>query len=929
MIRPAPMQNFYEQFARITARFPDRLAVEVQRRDRVDGFTYAVLDAMAARTAAWLASAGIARGDRCGLLAENDAHWCAAYLGALRRGAVAVPLDTAYKPGQIATLLGDSGARVMFTSPRYLPAVLEGRELSGRGDVRLVLLHGAAEGVTSFDAFATIDDPTVPPVGPCPSAPGDAAVILYTSGTTSDPKGVVLTHGNLLAERKGALSIVSVTEHDCVLGVLPLFHALAQMANLLLPFSVGARVVFLESVNTTELLRGLAERGVTIFVCVPQFFYLIHQRVMREVTRAAGVKRLVFRALLATNGGLRAVGVNAGRIVFSRVHRVLGGSMRILVTGGSKFDPAIGADLFRLGFNILQAYGLTETSGAATIVRPGDSHLGSVGQALPNAEIRILPTERADDEARDGEVLVRGPIVMAGYFNRPDATTEAIRDGWFHTGDLGRIDSEGRLTITGRKKEIIVLSNGKNIYPEEIEAHYHQSPFIKELCVLGMTRPGEPSAERLYAVVVPDADALREKKVVNTGDLIRFEMEGRSVGLAPPKRVLGYEVWMEPLPRTSTGKLKRFVIERRVQHGAATRAQGPDALVSEKDREWATVPEHAPIVAVIQRAARDGAFARPDANLELDLGLDSMERIELLSELEQRFRARVPEDETHRIFTVRELVESIRSHGSAEGVEEAGSAWGAILATDPPETPDLASLLRPRPLATAFLFLTLKLLVWLSQLVMRVDVSGREHLPPRGPYLISPNHQSYLDSFLVAGTLPLHVFRQLFFVGASEYFATPLTAALARFARVVPVDPDSSLVPAMQAGGFGLRHGKVLVLFPEGERSIDGTVKPFKKGAAILAHHLAAPIVPVAIDGLYAIWPRNRPIRWSRLRPWRRSRVALRFGAPLPAPLVAVTGPSVGGDAPAEPSYSITTARLRETVDAMWRELHADAAPEP
>ena len=927
MIRAAPaMQNFYEQFARVTARFPDRLAVEVQRRERVDGFTYAALDRMAARTAAWLGARGVVRGDRCAVLAENDAHWCAAYLGVLRLGAVAVPLDTAYKASQVATLLNDSGARVMFTSERYLSTVLEGRALAGYPELTVILLHGAAPEVTSFEAFATPTDGAVPPAVACPCAPGDPAVILYTSGTTSDPKGVVLTHGNLLAEREGALSVVSVSERDCVLGVLPLFHALAQMANLLLPFSVGARVVFLESVNTSELLRGLAERGVTIFVCVPQFFYLIHQRVMQEVTRAGTAKRLMFRGLLAANGGLRAVGLNAGRVFFSPVHQVLGESMRILITGGSRFDPAIGADLFRLGFNILQAYGLTETSGAVTLVRGGDSHLGSVGQALPNAEIKVLPPESVDNEAQDGEVLVRGPIVMAGYFNRPDATAAAIRDGWFYTGDLGRLDSQGRLTITGRKKEIIVLSNGKNIYPEEIEAHYRQSPFIKELCVLGLTRPGEPSAERLYAVVVPDTDALREKKVVNTGDLIRFEMEGRSVGLAPPKRVLGYEVWLDPLPRTSTGKLKRFEIERRVQHAAETRAQGSEPTLSAADRDWAALPEVAPIVAVVQRAARGGAIARPDANLELDLGLDSMERIELLSELEQRFRARVPEHESQRIFTVRELVDAIRAHGSAQGGEETASAWATILASDPPETPYLTSLLRPRRFTTLLMFLALRVLLAAMRLVVRLDLSGSEHLPARGPYLISPNHQSYIDSFLVTAALPFHVFRQLFFVGASEYFATPLTSRLARFARVIPVDPDSSLVPAMQAGGFGLRHGKVLVLFPEGERSIDGTVKPFKKGAAILSHHLAAPIVPVALDGLYTLWPRNRPINWQALRPWRRLRVAMRFGAPQPAPVLATAAPASALESMAEPSYAITTARLRDAVEGMWQEIKVDPA---
>ena len=374
---------------------------------------------------------------------------------------------------------------------------------------------------------------------------------------------------------------------------------------------------------------------------------------------------------------------------------------------------------------------------------------------------------------------------------------------------------------------------------------------------------------------------------------------------------------MEPLPRTTTGKLKRFEIERRVQQGAETRAQGSDAPVSDEDREWAALPDVAPIVAVIQRATRGAAAARPDANLELDLGLDSMERIELLSELEQRFRARVPEEESQRIFTVRELVAAIRVHGTASGDEEAASAWGTILASDPPASPYLTSLLDSRSITTALLFVVLRLLIATLRVGVRLDVSGRQHLPARGPYLISPNHQSYVDSFLVVGILPFHVFRQLFFVGASEYFATPLTARLARFARVIPVDPDSSLVPAMQAGAFGLRHGKVLVLFPEGERSIDGTVKPFKKGAAILSHHLSAPIVPVALDGLYPLWPRNRPINWTLLRPWRRARVAVRFGAPV----LAQTAPSDSTDSLAEPSYAITTARLHDAVEGMWRAI--------
>src|SRR5690606_13697986 len=300
------------------------------------------------------------------------------------------------------------------------------------------------------------------------------------------------------AERTAALSVVDVDERDCVLGVLPLFHALALVANLLLPLSIGARIVFLETLNTAELLRALTGRGVTVLACVPQVFYLIHQRITTDVRRAPLSVRGPFRVLLATNARLRRAGLNAGRRLFRRVHQRVGPHLRLMVTGGSRFDPAVGDVLHALGFTILQAYGLTETSGAATLTRPGD-RLDTVGQPLPGVEIRIAPRDGGNENG-DGEVLIRGPIVMQGYFNRdearqgPDGGAEAgtLRDGWLHTGDLGRLDAQGRLTITGRSKDVIVLSSGKNVYPEDVEAVYARSPFIREICVVGLSRPGEP-----------------------------------------------------------------------------------------------------------------------------------------------------------------------------------------------------------------------------------------------------------------------------------------------------------------------------------------------------------------------------------------------------------------------------------------------------
>ena len=656
--------------------------------------------------------------------------------------------------------------------------------------------------------------------------------------------------------------------------MLPLFHALAQMANLLVPLSTGARVVFLETVSSSSLVAALQERAITIFVCVPQFFYLIHQRVMAEISRASLLRRLIFRALLNTSGWCRArLGWNLGRRWFGRVHRVLGGRMRILVTGGSRFDPSIGRDLYDMGFTLLNGYGLTETSGAATAQRSGDAFTTSVGQPLAGVEVRIL----------DDEILIRGPIVMREYFNRPGATAEVLRDGWLQTGDLGSLDQDGRLYITGRKKEIIVLSSGKNLYPEEIEAHYQKSAFVKELCVLGLSRPDEPTAERLHAVIVPDEQALRKRGAVNVRELLRFELEGLSVHLPPHKRILTYEVSLAPLARTTIGKLRRHEIEKAVRERGEVSAAGSARPLSPADEAWLAQPlRQSAIQAIAEMLERDAVH--PDANLELDLGLDSMERVELLTMLEQRAHATVPADVRPGIHSVRQLVEAIEqaTPRTGEAGESRELAWDTILA-ERPDPALLDSLDRGRWFRAVVFFLLIRSVRAAARLLFGFRAQGAANIPRDGAAIITPNHQSFLDGFVVASALPFRALRRIFFVGAAEYYQTRGSRWLARLANIVPVDPDANLVAAMQVSAAGLRSGHVLVLFPEGERTIDGEVKTFRKGAAILASHLRVPIVPAALDGLYAIWPRSRPLDWRRLVPGRTPRVSLRFDAPFSA----------------------------------------------
>ncbi|MGH9803779.1 MAG: 1-acyl-sn-glycerol-3-phosphate acyltransferase, partial [Candidatus Acidiferrales bacterium] len=684
------------------------------------------------------------------------------------------------------------------------------------------------------------------------------------------------------------------------------------------PFTVGARVVFLETLGATELLQALREREATLFACVPQFFYLIHDRVERELAARSWPARTAFRGLLRLNGALRSAGINLGPVFFRPVHRTLGHRMRLLITGGSRFDDAVGRDFYRMGFDLLQAYGLTETSGAATVMRPGKPWTGSVGPALPGVEIKILPRQaEAGEAAADGEVLIRGPIVMEGYYNRPEVNAEVLPDGWLHTGDLGRLDRRGNLFITGRKTEIIVTSGGKNLYPEEIETHYRQSPFIKDICVVGVSPPGERAAERLHAVVVPDFELLRQRKIVNVREMIRFEIEGLSIHLPSYKRVLGFEIWTDDLPRTTTRKLKRFEIERSVRAGAGAPAAAAETELSPADAAWASEPDVASALALIAEAARRQPPLQPEANLDLDLGLDSMQRVELITRLEQSFGLALPESAATEVYTVRELVEAFRAGGRGAAAPSAeGDSWARLLASAAPPDAEVRELFRPRRIVTLLLFVLLKLAYALAWVFLRFRVSGRRHLPAAGPFVLSPNHQSYIDPFLLTAALPYRLVRNVFFVGASEFFESPLMRFLARMVRLVPVDPDRNLVRAMQAGACGLRQGGVLVLFPEGERSPDGIPRRFKKGASILSLHLQVPIVPVGLDGAFDVWPRGKS-------PQRLAPVRMRFGPPLPPPEPLPQPASVKDS---EARYASAAEQLRHAVVELWESLRPAGA---
>jgi long-chain acyl-CoA synthetase len=753
---------------------------------------------------------------------------------------------------------------------------------------------------------------------PVSSAPDDIASLLYTSGTTADPKGVMLTHANFLGEVEAVFHWVDLGPSDALLGVLPMFHVLAQMANLLLPLVKASRVVYLETLNTTELLRALRERNITAFAVVPQFFYLIHQRIFEEIRKRGILTRRIFAALVILNRNLRKVGINAGKLFFGKIHETLGQKIRYLVTGGSRFDPKIATDFHDLGIDVLQAYGLTETTAAVFANSPGDNVIGSVGKALKGVEAKIVDQQPPEDGGpSSGEIALRGPVVMTGYWNRPDATAAVLRDGWFYTGDLGYFDADDNLFLTGRKKEIIVLSNGKNIYPEEVEAHYLKSPYIKELAVIGLeAKPGE-TGDRLHAVIVPNFDVLRQKKIVNAKEVIRYDIESLSQQIASTKRIGSYEIWQEDLPRTTTRKIKRFEVEKRVRENETSKLSEDSELpaerpLSEQETAWLDQPTVQDALRVIREAARTPPTKlRPAHNLELDLGFDSMQRVELLSQLEEQLGGNVDESQLAGIYTVHDLVDAVLQSAASGArtppTHTAFGGWKTILA-DEPDPEEVRALALPQPASATFWYLISRLIQVVALDRFSLQVSGTDKLPRTGAYLISSNHQSYLDAVILASVLPPKVFDKVFAVGTSEIFGEGFMRRLARSVRVVLVDPDANLIPAMRAGAYGLRQGRPLILYPEGERSIDGTPKIFKKGAAILSIHLRVPIVPVAIEGFYEVWPRNKS--FQGFKPLK-----IIFGDPIPPPPESEAS---------EAAYEKLTATLKAQVVEMWEGLRKE-----
>ena len=813
---------------------PDRIAIQHKKDDEWIGITYREFDLNIRSLSSYLLEEGIKKGDKVGILLENSPLWSLAFFSLIFIGAIAVPIGFEYTEEEKEFILRNSGCKKVISS--------------------------------DFEFFKQIKKKTKKEPEYIEIEEDDLACILYTSGTTAEPKGAMLTHKNLLSNIDSLHRLNIVIESDSILSVLPLHHIYPLVITMLLPLLFGGKIIYPGSLRGEVLLESMRQTNPTVFVAVPQIFHLFHQKIIEGLKRIPFPFNMLLNAIAGYLYKLRQkTNINLAPYLYRSLHKKFGRSMRLFVSGGAKLGENVERDLFKFGFTISEGYGLTETSPVLTINPPEKPKIGSVGLAVPDVEVNLVNK----DKKGIGEVIARGPNIMKGYYKREDLTKEAIKDGWFYTGDLGYFDEDGYLFLTGRSKEVIVLSSGLNINPLEIEEAYMKEAPLKEMCILEVpSRKEDEATLALWAIIRPDLEFFKKYGEVNLKSVIKERFDNVSKTLPAHKRIMGFSITLKELPRTLLGKIKRFEVNEIYKELLSKEvAYIPEAKeLSEEDKAFLGKDVSKKIINYLKEKTKRKLAIYPDDTLELDLGIDSLDRIELATGLEKTFGIEIKDEILGSAFTVRDLIKGIEAllkespQGLAEEEKEIsfGPEYWKKLFEVLPKKENLAKIdLNPGFWTWLGDFLFILLLYLYFKIFHNLKVEGKENFPLKGPYMLYANHTSYYDGLVIAASFPRFPRLDLFFVGFRPYFAVPVIRNLIRIGRIIPLDFSSHLLEALRSSYYVLKNGKKLFLFPEGLRTLDGKIGQFKKGFGILIKESNVKVVPVITEGVFEAWSRT------------------------------------------------------------------------
>jgi long-chain acyl-CoA synthetase len=787
---------------------PGQPALRLRSEFRTFTWRYADLARDVRTFGHWLDQRGLNPGDRVLLWAPSSPSWAVAFLASLAAGLVVVPLDLHSAPDFVARVGEETQARLLLAGRRQVAP-----NQSWPSAVLETAVWQACQLGTERRQWPVV-------------SPDDLAEIVYTSGTTSQPRGVMLTHGNLLANLSGIQPVVPSLPDYHFLSVLPLSHVFEQVIGLLLPLSRGGRVTYVETLKPSALLAALRAERPNVIVVVPRLLALLRARILEALPEPLRTR------LPDLTPGLLRLPRLVRRALFRPVAVRLGGRLAYVVVGGAPLDRDLEDFWNALGPLVLQGYGLTEAGPVVTANTPWQHRSGSVGRPIAGVEVRL---------GMDGEVLVRSPSVMAGYYARPELTAGAIVGGFLRTGDVGAFDRDGFLFLRGRQKDLIVTAAGLNVYPEDVESALNRQPGLRDSAVLEWNG-------KVFAVLLLDPRVPIDPAAI---------VQRANRQLNPVQRVQGWSVWPgADFPRTPSLKIQKYKVREALAANLPTAPSGQRPIGQ---------------IAQIVRDLTPSRIIEPSSRLGDDLELSSIDRLELIALLEEAFHVDLPEAAITPATTVADLDRLV--HETERFRRPSPRLWPLR-----PATVALRAVLQQ-----AVLFPVLRRLVWLH-------VEGEENLRdlPQ-PVVFAGNHVSHLDAPVVLLALPAAIRRRTAVGALATFYFPPATNPLeAAFHDLLfdlssvafntfPVPRARGFRDSLRYVGFLVDHGWNILIFPEGTRSPAGTMLPFREGIGLLATELQVPVVPFYLHGTYAVQPRGAWLPWP-------GPVTLRFGAPMRFP---------------------------------------------
>jgi long-chain acyl-CoA synthetase len=780
------------------------IAVRQRRGFRSESWSYGRIVEEANRLARELDSRGIKKGDAVLLWGENSAEWIIAFFGCLLCGAVIVPIDNGSLPEFAGRVASEVNAKLLFT----------GRSHDESGNVPSVRLDSLCTAIAGHDS------------SPYPSpalSRQDTLEIIFTSGTTAEPRGVVLSHGNVLAnlepiehEIQKYLRYEKIFHPIRFLNLLSLSHVFGQMLGVFIPPLLGSTIIFMDSVKPADLSETIRRERVSVLVAVPRFIESLQREVERHEERDGNLEKFSKKFALAKGKHFL---LRWWR--FRRVHARLGWKFWAFISGGAALPEEAETFWNRLGYAVIQGYGMTETTSLISLNHPFRSAKGSIGKVFPGMEVQV------DDS---GEILVRGEGVSRAYRQRGRTQSLAEADGWFRTGDLAEKDENGRLYFKGRRKNVIVTAAGMNVYPEDLENALRAQPGVRDCVVIGLERDGNAEP---YAVLLMDGASASPPSAI----------ERANQSLAEYQKIRHWSVWPEPdFPRTPTQKPILPRIREVVLNGDAT--SGTSATSS--------IPNVDSLAGLVARiTGRPVPANAKDPQLEADLQLSSLDRVELMSVLEERYQVDLNEASFQDTATIGQLAQLV-AHGAGTTVEHVYPTWPQNWLT------------------TGFRLAIYYLLAWpATYLLAAPRIRGRENLRDvRGPVLVVSNHVTYLDIAWVLPALPARLRNRLATAMRGERLAEMRRPAstdglFARFMErlryflalslfnVFPLPKQSGFLQSFSFVGNLVDRGWNVLVFPEGKTSEDGKMAAFRSGIGLLAKQLNLPVVPMFLDGLF------------------------------------------------------------------------------